>query len=199
MRATIHARAKAGAAVVLSSHLLDPRRRAVHVTARDPARHASRRARWRRSSRCVPSSPDDLWKSCFSPSRRTARTHRPRDTSIHLFILRAPAAECGRTRAAAQSALRHRAPLRPPIRVGCVSPTGATQRGDRRVIGGTFSLLAPLLALAYVSWTWIFGADRTALAFSEAEATMLFSAPVSRRALILYKSRARRSRFSRRV
>jgi ABC-2 type transport system permease protein len=55
------------------------------------------------------------------------------------------------------------------------------------VVGSFFGPVAPLLALAYVVWTWLFGADRGALAFSAAEATMLFSAPVSRRALVLYK------------
>ena len=55
------------------------------------------------------------------------------------------------------------------------------------LFGGLLGPLAPLLALLFVAWTWIFGADRAALAFSEAEATMLFTAPVSRRALVLYK------------
>ena len=55
------------------------------------------------------------------------------------------------------------------------------------LFGGVLAPLAPLIALLFVAWTWIFGADRAALAFSEAEATMLFTAPVSRRALVLYK------------
>jgi hypothetical protein len=55
------------------------------------------------------------------------------------------------------------------------------------LLSGSFGALAPLAALAYVAWTWIFGADRTALAFTEAEATMLLTAPVSRRALVTYK------------
>ncbi len=46
---------------------------------------------------------------------------------------------------------------------------GRASRGGRR--DGSFSL-----------WTWIFGADRRALAFSRAEVTWLFPAPVTRRA-----------------
>lgn len=48
-------------------------------------------------------------------------------------------------------------------------------------------LLLPLGLVLLVSVTWIFGAARDALAFTPAEVSMLFSAPVSRRALILYK------------
>jgi hypothetical protein len=45
----------------------------------------------------------------------------------------------------------------------------------------------PIFLLAYVAYMWIVGADKAALAFSEAEVSMLFSAPVSRRGLIIYK------------
>lgn len=48
-------------------------------------------------------------------------------------------------------------------------------------------LLLPIGLVLLVSATWIFGAARDALAFTPAEVSMLFSAPVSRRALILYK------------
>lgn len=47
--------------------------------------------------------------------------------------------------------------------------------------------IVPLVTLLFVSWTWLFGADRNALAFSEAEVSMLFAAPVRRRTLLLYK------------
>lgn len=50
-----------------------------------------------------------------------------------------------------------------------------------------FGLLLPVGLFLGVAWSWLFGADRTSLAFSQAEVTMLFTAPVSRRALILYK------------
>jgi ABC-2 type transport system permease protein len=58
---------------------------------------------------------------------------------------------------------------------------------SRELISGSIAAFAPLLAFVYVAWTWVFGADRTALAFTEAEVTMLFTAPVSRRALVTYK------------
>lgn len=52
---------------------------------------------------------------------------------------------------------------------------------------GVMGTAAPLLIVLYTAWTWIFGGDRTALAFSEAEVSLLFPAPLSRRALIGYK------------
>ena len=51
----------------------------------------------------------------------------------------------------------------------------------------TFATLLPVGILLYVAFLWIVGADRAALAFSEAEVSMLFPAPVSRRGLIIYK------------
>lgn len=45
----------------------------------------------------------------------------------------------------------------------------------------------PLLLLVYLSWAWLFGADKTALAFSEAEVAFLFPAPVTRRQLLGFK------------
>lgn len=46
---------------------------------------------------------------------------------------------------------------------------------------------AGVAVLGYLAWSWVFGTDRTALAFTRAEVAMLFTAPVSRRSLILYK------------
>ncbi|HXD22671.1 MAG TPA: putative ABC exporter domain-containing protein, partial [Gemmatimonadaceae bacterium] len=47
--------------------------------------------------------------------------------------------------------------------------------------------LAPALVLMVIAGIWLFGGDKTALAFSEAEVSMLLTAPVSRRTLICYK------------
>ena len=55
------------------------------------------------------------------------------------------------------------------------------------LVSGTFAALFPVGILAYVAFTWIVGADRNALAFSQAEVSMLFTAPVSRRTLVVYK------------
>ena len=44
-----------------------------------------------------------------------------------------------------------------------------------------------IFGITLIAYSWIFGADRTSLAFTQAEVAMLFPAPVSRRALILYK------------
>ncbi len=48
-------------------------------------------------------------------------------------------------------------------------------------------LAASLLVFVIIAGIWIFGGDRSALAFSEAEVAMLLPAPVPRRTLIAYK------------
>jgi ABC-2 type transport system permease protein len=48
-------------------------------------------------------------------------------------------------------------------------------------------LVATLFVFVIIAGIWIFGGDRSALAFSEAEVAMLLPAPVSRRTLIAYK------------
>jgi hypothetical protein len=59
---------------------------------------------------------------------------------------------------------------------------------SQSVTGGETAgrVAAVLLLLAVMRW-WLFGADRTALAFSPAEIQFLFPAPVTRRQLILFK------------
>lgn len=54
-------------------------------------------------------------------------------------------------------------------------------------MGTAYAALAPVGVLFVIGGIWLFGGDRSALAFSEGEVSMLFPAPVSRRALILYK------------
>ncbi len=48
-------------------------------------------------------------------------------------------------------------------------------------------LITALGVTLVVGWTWMFGRDRRALAFSPAEVTFLFTAPVPRRTLIQFK------------
>src|SRR3954471_23874190 len=48
-------------------------------------------------------------------------------------------------------------------------------------------LIGALALFGAVAWGWIFGVERRVLAFSPAEVTFLFSAPVSRRGLIQFK------------
>jgi ABC-2 type transport system permease protein len=67
---------------------------------------------------------------------------------------------------------------------------GVRQRpasGPTEVSPETVEILAAVGVTAVLLWTWIFGADRRALAFSRAEVTWLFPAPVTRRQLIQYK------------
>lgn len=55
------------------------------------------------------------------------------------------------------------------------------------VTGQALGILLPGALLLYVAFLWIVGADASALAFTNAEVSMLFTAPVSRRGLIVYK------------
>ena len=48
-------------------------------------------------------------------------------------------------------------------------------------------MFVTLLTVLTLMGSWVFGADATALAFTQAEVSMLFSAPFSRRRLIGYK------------
>jgi ABC-2 type transport system permease protein len=65
-------------------------------------------------------------------------------------------------------------------------PSSHQPRVDE-VLGDNVIALLPLVTLAFVAWTWLSGGDQSALAFTEAEVTLLFTAPVSRRTLVLYK------------
>ena len=54
-------------------------------------------------------------------------------------------------------------------------------------LGPTTETIITLLAVLTLMGSWVFGSDTTALAFTEAEVSMLFPAPLSRQALIRYK------------
>ena len=54
-------------------------------------------------------------------------------------------------------------------------------------LGHGTEMIVTLLAVLTLMGSWVFGADATALAFTQAEVSFLFSAPLSRRRLILYK------------
>jgi ABC-2 type transport system permease protein len=67
---------------------------------------------------------------------------------------------------------------------------GARQRpssGPSDVSPAVLELLAAVGVTLLVLYTWLFGSDRRALAFSRAEVTWLFPAPVTRAQLIRYK------------
>lgn len=55
------------------------------------------------------------------------------------------------------------------------------------LIGGNAAAIAPLGIALVLASVWIFGSDLSALAFTQAEVAMLFTAPVTRRTLIVYK------------
>ncbi|MFI5231978.1 MAG: putative ABC exporter domain-containing protein [Gemmatimonadales bacterium] len=59
--------------------------------------------------------------------------------------------------------------------------------GFAAAAGPTIQTVAALVVFVIIAGIWIFGGDRSALAFSEAEVAMLLPAPVSRRTLIVYK------------
>lgn len=64
-----------------------------------------------------------------------------------------------------------------------------TSGGSLPSIGALNTIGTGMSAMLFIIFCgiWIFGGDSTALAFSEAEVAFLFTAPVPRRALILYK------------
>jgi ABC-2 type transport system permease protein len=59
--------------------------------------------------------------------------------------------------------------------------------GPADVSPAVVELLAAVGVTIIVAYTWLFGSDRRALAFSRAEVTWLFPAPVTRSQLIRYK------------
>jgi len=65
--------------------------------------------------------------------------------------------------------------------------SGASGANVGPTVDATLVALAPLLLVLYAAWVWIFGRDRSALAFSQAEVSMLFPAPLTRRSLIGFK------------
>ena len=62
-----------------------------------------------------------------------------------------------------------------------------TGSGPPDVSPGVVELLSAAGVTLAVLWTWIFGSERRALAFSRAEVTWLFPAPLTRSQLIRYK------------
>ncbi len=76
--------------------------------------------------------------------------------------------------------------LRPGLHAGREAARGALARGD---LGGRPLLAAGLTGAGLVAILlgWIFGGDESGLAFSEAEIQFLFPAPLSRRQLVHYK------------
>lgn len=68
------------------------------------------------------------------------------------------------------------------------NPAARSSRNAVSPMGSeTLAALVPVLVMLYVGYMWIFGADKSALAFTQAEVSMLFPAPVTRRGLIAYK------------
>jgi hypothetical protein len=66
------------------------------------------------------------------------------------------------------------------------NPAGAAAL-PTRPFGGAGTELAALMLLVFISRWWLFGAERTALAFTPAEVHFLFPAPVSRRTIVAYR------------
>ena len=62
-----------------------------------------------------------------------------------------------------------------------------TAAGTSFFLGQPTEMIVTLLSVITLMGSWIFGSDATALAFTQAEVSILFSAPVSRRQLIGYK------------
>ena len=67
------------------------------------------------------------------------------------------------------------------------NPSARASRDAGAPVGFSFGTILPVFLLGYAAYTWIAGGSKAALAFTEAEVAMLFTAPVSRRGLIIYK------------
>jgi ABC-2 type transport system permease protein len=72
-----------------------------------------------------------------------------------------------------------------PTRPGVGGVGGVGSAGG--LLGPTSEALAPLIIVLVLSSVWLFGGDRSALAFTQAEVSLLLTAPVPRRTLIAYK------------
>jgi len=68
--------------------------------------------------------------------------------------------------------------------VGTDRPESLTQTA---MLTRSAELLGAVMLVGVAAWSWTFGSERRALAFSPAEVTFLFPAPLTRRALIHYK------------
>jgi ABC-2 type transport system permease protein len=67
-------------------------------------------------------------------------------------------------------------------------PMGRTSSGASSFFfGHPTEMIVTLLVVVTLMGSWVFGGDATALAFSQAEVSILFSAPLSRQQLIRYK------------
>ena len=64
---------------------------------------------------------------------------------------------------------------------------GSSSGGPPDISPAALELLAAVGVTLILLYTWLFGSDRRALAFSRAEVTWLFPAPVTRAQLIRYK------------
>ena len=65
-------------------------------------------------------------------------------------------------------------------------PNGGTA-GISSLLGQPTEMIITVLLVVTLMGSWVFGSDTTALAFTQAELSLLFPAPLSRRALIGYK------------
>ena len=202
MRATIAARARDGAAVVLSSHLL--------TWWRSCARGSSSCS----TDECVAlgtleeivaerrSWPDSRSRTCFSRSS-TRASAKPGARHCHDRRARLSARGTARRIACAASsrASGSRATCSPCSRAARTSARCSSTRGcqarwrDRRRARWGSSSTRPIIFVTVASG-WIFGGDRPALVFSEAEVQLLFPAPCRARRSCATRWRRRSSSCS---
>ena len=187
MKTTIVEHARAGAAVLLSSHLLhlveEICTRVLIMRQRPGAR--LRDDRGDRPRETGPRRQESRGRL----SRHRGRRGRGRVVTSPLWYL---AGRSTRNRLARQ--LRR---LRTPryalalvLGLAYLWFVGIYQRSSStppKLSAASLELMAAAGVLGIVAWVWVFGADRRALAFSRAEVTFLFPAPVTRRELVHYK------------
>ena len=65
------------------------------------------------------------------------------------------------------------------------SPTRTSGRAP--ISDDVMLVILPIIFVGAITYTWLAGSDRSALAFTRPEVAMLFPAPISRRTLVLYR------------
>jgi hypothetical protein len=64
-------------------------------------------------------------------------------------------------------------------------PSGSSEQSP--ISNDLMLVILPIIFVMTIAFTWLLGADRSALAFTRSEVAMLFPAPISRRTLVLYR------------
>ena len=189
MKATIVRRAAAGAAVILSSHLLhlveEICTRILVMNARTGRGPRHRGRDHREPAGVERPSPGGRLPGAHHSRGRSAGSdpglHLP-GVALHVQPRRAAAPP------APEPALSGRAGAWALATSGsCPWSSGPTGHRRSWSVPAWLELMGAIGVVGALLWGWVFGVERRVLAFSPAEVTFLFSGPVTRRGLVQYK------------